>query len=755
MPSTMSQSVHSRNRGATFLDPVYPEVGQEFGNFHILAELGRGGQGCVYLAAQRLLADRPVVLKLTACDGREHLSLARLQHTHIVPLYFAEDNRAENVRLLCMPYFGSATFKCVVDHAKTVPMPKRSGQHFLDALNTFQEKAPVALPARGPGRQVLARASYVQSVCWIGACLAEALNYAHERGLVHLDIKPSNVLLAVDGQPMLLDFHLAQAPIRPDGEAPEWLGGSPLYMSPEHKAAVNAVRRDHRIPGHVDGRADVYSLGAVLYEALGGKLPYVAETSPRIRQVNSLVTVGLSDIIHKCLNANPAQRYATAAALANDLQRHLTHQPLAGVANRSLHERWSKWRRRRPNALIGMGLVAIALIACGGFVAYRQVNQARIRHQLLDSIDLTRNLLQQKRYLDAGRAAQSGLSLAANVVGDAHANDELTRLSREAAIGQTGQELSALADQLRYRFGAEEFSAAAMRPLVQRCRQIWDRRNAIRDQLQFGPDDSAAKAAVDTDLLDLALLWTDLEWKLALPADRAETRRECDRVLTEAEALFGRSPVVEQQRRLLNGDAPGVAPTPSRRSAWEHYALGRIYHRAGQMERADGEFRRAIALQPQGFWTNFYLGMCAYRLGRFADAVAAFSVCIGAGQANAPSFFNRALAYAALGDTEHALADYEEVLRLDPKLAPALLSRALLYYGIQRYDEATADLRRALELGAKPATVHFNLALIDVARGNLDAAREHLDSVLRDEPGHADALKLREQIARRSKRVSS
>src|SRR5262249_6955160 len=122
-------------------------------------------------------------------------------------------------------------------------------------------------------RQGLAGASYVQAVCRIGACLADALHYAHERGLVHLDLKPSNVLLAADGQPMVLDFHLARELVRPDGEVPLWLGGTADYMSPEQRAALGAVQQGRKVPLTVDGRSDVYSLGVMLYEALGGSLP--------------------------------------------------------------------------------------------------------------------------------------------------------------------------------------------------------------------------------------------------------------------------------------------------------------------------------------------------------------------------------------------------------------------------------------------------------------------------------------------------
>ncbi len=205
--------------------PAFPDVGEVLGGFRLLAELGRGGLGRVFLASQPSLADRPMVLKVTPCGREEHLSLARLQHMNIVPLYSEQVLPDRDLRILCMPYLGGATLGRVLDLLRDRPPARRTGKHLLDALDRVQEALPVTLPGQGPFRGIIARASYAQAIVWIGACLADGLQYAHDRGLVHMDIKPSNVLLTGDGQPMLLDFHLARGPIGPEDRCPRgWAG---------------------------------------------------------------------------------------------------------------------------------------------------------------------------------------------------------------------------------------------------------------------------------------------------------------------------------------------------------------------------------------------------------------------------------------------------------------------------------------------------------------------------------------------------
>src|SRR5262249_52830860 len=157
---------------------------------------------------------------------------------------------------LCMPYFGGATLDRVLEVVKRNPSLEASGSDLLLAIRQAQPGAagfslPLP-PGESPISGAPADASYTGAICWMGACLADALQYAQDRGLVHLDLKPSNILWTADGQPMLLDFHLARAPLPAGAQPPAWLGGTPAYMAPEQRLALAAVRQASAIPEGLD-----------------------------------------------------------------------------------------------------------------------------------------------------------------------------------------------------------------------------------------------------------------------------------------------------------------------------------------------------------------------------------------------------------------------------------------------------------------------------------------------------------------------
>ena len=153
--------------------------------------------------------------------------------------------------------------------------------------------------------------SYERSITWIGLCLAEALHHAHLRNLVHWDVKPANILLAADGMPLLLDFHLAQPPLCSGKAGPERIGGTPPYIAPEQFAALVAVTEGRPAPA-VDARADIYALAMVLHIALAGKRPSGdGRIAAGLRRANHRISPGLAAIIARAWRRIPSSAIPT------------------------------------------------------------------------------------------------------------------------------------------------------------------------------------------------------------------------------------------------------------------------------------------------------------------------------------------------------------------------------------------------------------------------------------------------------------
>ena len=310
-----------------------PHVGDQFLDYRLLASSAPG-----HLAGRswRNGPGGARRLKVGPAFGAEPLT--RLRHPNIVPV--EEVFHVGSFRAVVMPYLGGITLA-----------------HVLKAIAGLAE-APirgVALFAAGrpelpPGELSVADAAlrpaleavyYADAVLWLAAQLADGLAYAHRQGVLHLDLKPANVLFSAVGRPMLLDFHPA------DHGITEEAGGTLPYMSPEQ---IDAFRGQ---PSHVDARSDLFSLGVLLYQFFTGRLPYAAtrDTSasglavaleerlappPDPMAVNHAVPPPAAEIVRRLLAPDPAGRFSSCAILDRRVASHFTRLPAAHAARSGL-----------------------------------------------------------------------------------------------------------------------------------------------------------------------------------------------------------------------------------------------------------------------------------------------------------------------------------------------------------------------------------------------------------------------------------
>lgn len=334
----ISSSHHSTSLGRGLKSRQLPEFqpGEQIDEFDLLAFLGKGAFAQVFLARQRSM-QRLVALKVSADYGTEPQTLAQLDHDHIVRVYDVRSVPDKKVQLLYMQYLPGGTLQGAVEVLRQTPEEDRTGRVLLRGVDR-------SLDARGetavdsPNRRQFAAASWSETVCAIGAKLARALDYAHRRGVLHRDVKPANVLLTADAVPKLADFNISFSS-EVIGATPEaFFGGSLAYMSPEQLEAFSPAHP--RTPDSLDGRADLYSLGILLWELLTGRRPFhdhpfrgdwTKTLEAMLAERNLGVTTdmrsqlrkfppGLLRVLTRCLAPERADRWQTGAELARQLE---------------------------------------------------------------------------------------------------------------------------------------------------------------------------------------------------------------------------------------------------------------------------------------------------------------------------------------------------------------------------------------------------------------------------------------------------
>ena len=370
-------------------------IGRVIDEFEIRREIGRGGMGVVFEAWQQSLQRVVAVKVLTAPIGltgtaiqrfqREAQAAAKLHHANIVRIY--AQGRAEGTYYYAMELIEGRTVHEIIEEARggsdgsaigateTRVQDGRQGA-LTDSASTSWTRRPSQVPQAttdGSGPHVLSGDGVASStaiddldnIARLTAAVADALEYAHQAGVIHRDIKPHNLILGNDGRLCISDFGLARVREQPGVTMTGEVLGSPLYMSPEQVGGAAAT---------VDHRTDIYSLGVTLYEWLTLRPPFpgqrrdqvvnqilTAEPTP-LRSINPAIPVDLDTICLKAIERNPKRRYRTAAEMAADLRAYLQRREI-------------KARRAGPLARLGRlvqrhqvaALAACLVLVCGLF----------------------------------------------------------------------------------------------------------------------------------------------------------------------------------------------------------------------------------------------------------------------------------------------------------------------------------------------------------------------------------------------------
>jgi tetratricopeptide (TPR) repeat protein len=696
--------------------------------YEILGELGRGGMGVVYQARQTAL-NRLVALKMIrrgdraspedlARFRREAESVARLRHPHIVQIY--ETGEHGRLAYISLELCRGGTLAERLRHG---PLPPRTAA------------------------DVVAR-------------LAGAMQAAHEQGVIHRDLKPSNVLLG-EGPEVLLgdcpvkvsDFGLAKQLDASGHTEPGQVVGTPSYMSPEQAAGKG---------GEVTPAADVYALGAVLYACLTGGPPFQGATSLDIlRQVvddepvppsrlNRLCPRDLETICLKCLRKRPADRYASARQLAEDLGRHLEGRPVLARRVGRL-ERLVKWARRSPAqavAVVAAALFVIALIGALSAEVRLLARQGGLRARAEALYSDAERKAKDGDWAGAARDAGAALELIESepALADFPLREQLADLQARArgqlADARTRAERRERLARLTA-YGGDAVFFATLAAGLELPDSLARARRAVADGLALFGLSADNDGPLDADLRfytpgQVALI-TDACYELLLidaevlaqqnvgePVGAWHDRlRQSLRLLDRADRLRPGAPThaglarkAEYLERLGEADAARLARQAADHTApslpADYFLLGMGLHAREEYREAIRPLANALRLRPGHYGAEYLLAVCRLRVGQLQEAKVGLSRCLE----QRPDFpwprLLRGYAEMDLGEFEAARADFDVVLGDPPDETAtyvALVNRGALAIRQKAWDEAVADLRRAVALRPDDMAAYVNLAL--------------------------------------------
>jgi serine/threonine protein kinase/tetratricopeptide (TPR) repeat protein len=727
--------------------PAGQPVSGILGDYRILREIGRGGMGVVYEAEQISLHRRVAlkVLPFAAVLDPRHLqrfkneaqAAASLDHPNIVNVYSVGCERG--VHYYAMQYVEGQTLAEVVRHlagARDQESGARdegsgardqgSGEGRVAGVEPDRREALVGEPpdAQAPAscgvaplhhshpsadtdRQPQALIStegstrspeFFRTVARLGIQAAEALEHAHQMGVVHRDIKPSN-LMVESRLPLPASGRGAESNLPSPagrgaggegargeggwGDAPSLtmtgdILGTLRYMSPEQLQAKHGV---------MDHRTDVYSLGLTLYELLTLQPAFpgddrqklirqVMEDDPRPpRQLNKAIPADLETIIMKATAKEPHSRYATAGALADDLRRFVEDHPIQ-ARRPTLAQRAARWSRRHY-WLVSRGIAAsFALLSITALVIFnahlREVRQRQRAEQ---------NLVTAMEVLDTVYLEYAGEGyLKAAFAGDRpQPAEEITPKTKEFL-------------EQALRFYAQFASANRDEPPLR-----W---RVLKAQIRMGECQSRL-------------------------GDYSGAEQTFNNAISLAEKLVAEVQGPSMYEEDLARAQAGLADVAARKGNWDQVIV---------------DLSHAIRLDPKDVIAYNDRGLAYRRTGNFDQAVADFTraLRIPSAERNEQTIValhnNRGLAYLDKGNFDEAIADYDEAIRLSPANATPYMNRANSYAKKGQFDQAMRDYDQAIRVAPKEPRAYINRAISYAEKGQFDQAMRDCDQAITLDP---------------------
>jgi tetratricopeptide (TPR) repeat protein len=728
-------------------DPITERPGTVIGPYKLLEQIGEGGFGVVFMAEQQQPIRRKVALKVLkpGMDTRhviarfevERQALALMDHPNIAKVL--DGGQTNSGR----PYF-------VMDLVKGVPITEYCDQSQL----TPRQRLELFL-----------------SVC-------QAIQHAHQKGIIHRDIKPSNVLVTMqDGAPLVkvIDFGIAKTLGQQLTDKTLFTGfaqmiGTPLYMSPEQAAVSNV---------DVDTRSDIYSLGVLLYELLTGTTPFdsarfkdvgydeirriIREEEPpkpstRIstlgqaattastkrksdpKQLSRLFKGELDWIVMKALEKDRNRRYETANAFALDVQRYLADEPVQACPPSAWY-RFRKFTRRNRRVLAVAGLIlgCIGVLGGGGLwmVRDRAAREERLTTQVelfLDDMDRLKREQKWPEALAATRRAEA--ALAGGEAGEAlkqRVRDARRDLAFVAELDRIRQERAPTVYGGWSPVTASRGYALAFRDYGVDVEALPAEEAVARLQAKAALAVPVAAALEDWAFARKSLGEDAPSWKPLLVIAR---RLDRDPNRDQFRAWWGRPVTPALQADLLRL-AESIDVTTQRPTTLSSLAL-----MLNGAKLPDASLRILQAGQyahPADFWLNLALGIRLFDRKDYAGAIRYWTAAVSLRPDSAAAHASLGGALAGQGKLDEAVAECRKAIFLYPEYAPAHVNLGYALRRQKKLEEAFAEYRKAIKFAPKWAGAHAKLAVALFDEGKLDEAIACYERAIKLDPMDPEA----------------